>query len=190
MFRSVCYIKNSVWNEWQLWAPRVQTFGSNSAPGSVPETSSCLVSNQSVVLVTTVLGGWIEVGPSVSLTVFADEQNSPTINVRKTTTGDIFAARRWFWPESVRQTFPGFNAFQFKSNRTLVTDFFPDSVVFIENDGQLWFVRRSTIGRIVLTNPGKVVKVTGDIVPQPFPSSVENDAILLTIVIIWLIFRP
>lgn len=42
----------------------------------------------------------------------------------------------------------------------------------------------------VLADPVKVVQIAPDVVPQPGPSAVENDAVLLAVVVIRLVFTP
>lgn len=42
----------------------------------------------------------------------------------------------------------------------------------------------------VLADPVEVVKVAAHVVPQPSAASVEDDAVLLPVVIIWLVLAP
>ena len=42
----------------------------------------------------------------------------------------------------------------------------------------------------MLANEMQIIQIAANVIPQPIPSAIQNNAILFAIVIVWLIFAP
>lgn len=182
---SIGDIDEGVLDEGEFGAPGVHAFGCLPGPGSITQTGACLVPDQGVILFTGIPGGGIEGCPGL----IQEDDPSPG-DVIEGATVDVSTGGCRPGPESVRLTPPVLTPLHHVTEWTVVPDDLTDPEILLPDRGVLVLVRGSTIAGGVLADPGQVVQVTGDIVPQPPPATVQDDAILLSVVVVGLILGP